>query len=102
MPKASATLRGEMQPRTALAKLPLLITPATGNTYNDPLKSVKEHFENYVKEHGLVDATFFHGFSAASPGPFILWTRRRSLPPEKTKRWTAIWRSTSNFSLCRM
>lgn len=58
-------LRGELKPRTALIQLPLMITPATGSTYSDPMKSVKEYFAQYCQEHHLVDTTLFHGFSAA-------------------------------------
>lgn len=58
-------LRGEIKPRMHLCRLPLLITPATGNTYNFPMKDIKEYFAAYCKRHGLLDATFFHGFSAA-------------------------------------
>ena len=58
-------LRGESRPQMAIIPLPLLITPATGNTYNDPMKSAKEYFAEYCEKNGLLDATFFHGFSAA-------------------------------------
>lgn len=60
-----AMLRGELQPRMALIQLPMLITPATGSTYSEPMKSAKEYFAQYCADHGLVDTTLFHGFSAA-------------------------------------
>lgn len=60
-----ATLRGTLQPRMALVQLPMLITPATGSTYSEPMKSAKEYFAQYCAEHNLADTTLFHGFSAA-------------------------------------
>ena len=61
----AAILRGELKPRMALIQLPMMITPATGSTYSNPMKSAKEHFAQYCADHGLVDTTLFHGFSAA-------------------------------------
>ena len=58
-------LKGESHPRMALVSLPLLLTAATCNTYNEPMKSVKEYFARYCQEHDLLDTTLFHGFSAA-------------------------------------
>lgn len=65
MKTLAAALRGEVRPRMALVQLPLLVTPATGNTYLSPMKEIKELFAAYCREHRLIDATFFHGFSAA-------------------------------------
>lgn len=59
-----ATLRGQCHPRTYLQPLPLLTTPAAGSTLASPMLDIKEHFAAYCKKHGLIDATFFHGFSA--------------------------------------
>jgi len=61
----TAILRGELKPRMALIQLPMMITPATGSTYSEPMKSAKEYFAQYCAEHNLVDTTLFHGFSAA-------------------------------------
>jgi len=62
-------LRGEIRPRSALVQLPLLITPAASSTFSYPMKYVKEFFAAYCKAHHLLDATLFHGFSAADfPG----------------------------------
>ena len=60
-----ATVRGEKKPQMALVQLPMLITPATSNTVSGPMKEVNAYFAQYVKDHDLIDATFFHGFSAA-------------------------------------
>ena len=40
-------LRGESNPRMALVRMPLLLSAAACNTYNEPMKSVKEHFSRY-------------------------------------------------------
>ena len=62
-------LHGEIRQRSAVVQLPLLITPAASSTFSYPMKYVKEFFAAYCKAHGLLDATFFHGFSAADfPG----------------------------------
>ena len=58
-------LKGESDPKMAIIPLPMLITPATGNTYNEPMKSAKEYFAEYCKKHDLIDTSFCHGFSAA-------------------------------------
>ena len=59
-----AHLRGGCQPRMAMKKLPLLISPATGCTLYGPCKKIKDHFAAYCKEHGLLDCAFVHGFSS--------------------------------------
>lgn len=56
-------LRGEVHPQMALRRIPLLISPAVGSTLSGPAHKTKLHFANYAKEHNLIDATFFHGFS---------------------------------------
>lgn len=60
-----ALLRGAEKPVTALCKLPLLISPVLGSTLTGPCKQVKDYFAAYCREHGLLDCTFVHGFSAA-------------------------------------
>ncbi|MCQ2401556.1 MAG: M81 family metallopeptidase [Lachnospiraceae bacterium] len=58
------TMRGECDPKMVLRKVPMLISCAMANTIDGPCTRIKEHFEEYVKEHDLIDATFFHGFAA--------------------------------------
>lgn len=60
-----ALLQGQVKPKTALCKLPLLISPVLGSTLTGPGKQVKEHFAAYCQAHGLLDCSFAHGFSAA-------------------------------------
>lgn len=59
------TMRGEIQPRMALRRLPLLSFWPAGSTLSGVPKEIKEHLEQYVRDHGLLDATFFQGFSSA-------------------------------------
>ena len=62
-------LRGEIQPRMHLRQLPLLTSSAAGSTLNGPMREIKEHFAAYREAHQLMDAAFFHGFSASDhPG----------------------------------
>ena len=64
-----AILRGELDLRMHLRQLPLVTTSATGCTMASPMRDIKEYFAAYRKEHGLVDAAFFHGFHASDiPG----------------------------------
>lgn len=60
-----ARLRGEETLRTAFRKLPMLISPVRGSTLTGPGKQIKDYFEQYCREQGLVDCSFVHGFSAA-------------------------------------
>ena len=58
------TVDGKVDPKMALYRLPLLVSSASGSTLEGTARAVKEHFEAYAKEHSLLDATFFHGFSS--------------------------------------
>jgi microcystin degradation protein MlrC len=50
------------KPYTALKRLPLFTTPSVANTFQGPLKSIKEMVARTVEDRGLLDAAFFHGF----------------------------------------
>lgn len=64
-----ALLRGQLHPRMHLCQLPLLTTPATGSTLDGPMREIKDFFTSYREQHRLIDAAFFHGFSASDhPG----------------------------------
>lgn len=56
-------IRGTVHPQMSLRRIPLLISPAVGSTLSGPAHATKLHFAQYAKEHALIDATFFHGFS---------------------------------------
>lgn len=58
------TLRGECRPKMAMRKVPMLISCAMANTLDGPCAIIKDHFARYAEAHGLLDATFFHGFAA--------------------------------------
>jgi len=59
-----ATVRGEVKPRMALCRLPLLIPATTGFTLSGAGKEILDYTRRYREEHGLLDVTFFFGFSA--------------------------------------
>lgn len=67
--KAAKTLirqiRGEVNPKMYLKRLPLLIPATTGRTVSGPGKEIMEFAAECVKKHNLIDATFFFGFSAS-------------------------------------
>ncbi|MBE5784271.1 MAG: M81 family metallopeptidase [Clostridiales bacterium] len=48
-----------------LIKMPLLISPATGNTMTMPMKSFMEYVKGYVADTGILDASLLHGFPYA-------------------------------------
>lgn len=50
--------------KMALQKLPLLISSSAGSTLGGTAKEVMEYTASCVAEYGLLDATFFHGFSS--------------------------------------
>ena len=61
-------LRGKYHPQMALVKLPLLVSATVANTLEGTCHEIKDHFAEYVKEHDLLDATFFHAFQGTD-GP---------------------------------
>lgn len=88
--------------KTARVRLPMVVLPAAGCTLEEPFISLNQHFADYAKEKGLLDATFFHGFpyadvpcmsstvvvtgyedveTAAKELADYVWTRREELRP---------------------
>lgn len=59
------TLRGELRPAVAWVRLPLLVQEAFSATLQGTGKEIREYVSAFAAAHGLVDATFFHGFSTA-------------------------------------
>jgi len=62
MKNLAAKLKGKLDPKNALVKLPLIFPVGMGSTFTYPVKEIKEYFADYCKKHGLIDTTFFHGF----------------------------------------
>lgn len=58
-------IRGEINPKMYLKKIPLLIPATTGRTVAGPGKEIMEFTAECVRKNHLIDATFFFGFSAA-------------------------------------
>jgi len=56
------TIKGEISPVMGYVKLPLMIAPPIGCTYEAPLKAVMEYADNVASSRQLLDCTFFHGF----------------------------------------
>lgn len=57
-------IRGKVNPKMALCRLPLLIPATTGFTLSGAGKEILDYNAQYKKEHNLLDVTFFFGFSA--------------------------------------
>ncbi len=65
MKTLAEALESGRRPKTAVVKLPMLISPLFGYTKEAPMLPIKEYFARYVKENSLIDAGFFHGFAYA-------------------------------------
>jgi len=104
-------IQGEVNPVMTLVYLPLLFPHTTNSTYLNPMKEIKEHFEQYRKDHGFIDLSICHGFSAndqpwAGASVLIvsehkatkevnelaeyLWSRRREFDPKPISAKKAI------------
>ena len=59
------TIRSGRKPECAMRRIPLLISHAAGYTFQEPFLSIRSRFEAFKAEHGLIDATLFHGFPPA-------------------------------------
>ena len=60
-----ATIQQKESPKVGFRSVPMLVSPVNGSTLSGPGKQVKDFFERYRQEHGLIDCAFVHGFSAA-------------------------------------
>jgi len=58
-------LKGEIALQTAIVPLPMMIPPSMACTFDPPMLDFKEFIAAHAAEHGLVDATLFHGFPYA-------------------------------------
>lgn len=58
-------VRGQIRTRTAVVHLPLMIPISAGLTDRAPFPEIEAYFERYRQEHGLIAASFFHGFPYA-------------------------------------
>jgi len=59
------TVRGEWKPAVARVPLPMLVQEAFSTTQQGIGKELRAYVADYAAAHGLVDATFFHGFSTS-------------------------------------
>ena len=59
------TIKGERKPCVAWVPLPLLVPEAFSSTLYGPAAEIKAHLAEETARSGLVDATFFHGFSTS-------------------------------------
>ena len=57
-------LEGKIKPQMALKRIPLLVPTVGGSTLDGAGKEAMEYVADYVQQHGLIDATFFHAFAA--------------------------------------
>ena len=59
------TIRSGKKPECAMCGIPMMVSLAAGYTFQEPFLSIKTFFDEYVRQHRLIDATFFHCFPPA-------------------------------------
>ncbi|MCO5965415.1 M81 family metallopeptidase [Sinorhizobium meliloti] len=93
-------LRGEANYQTALVQLPLLVAPAVGCTFDEPMKSLTDYVAGYAAEHGLLDAAFFHGFPHADvpcAGASVVVVAEKGAKEAATAIATHIWENREHL-----
>ncbi len=63
-----ASVRKEIRPQMALIRLPMLLGSASGNTLSGPGAYIRAYLSWLTQDRNLLDASFFHGFSAMDRG----------------------------------
>ena len=58
------SLRTGRRPVMHWQPLPILLPNTTTSTLEAPMAAVRDHFADYCRSHGLIDATLIQGFSA--------------------------------------
>ncbi len=58
-------IKKEVKPVMSLKHIPLLLPLSGGFTLREPIITLNNYIRNYIKDKGLIDATFFHGFPYA-------------------------------------
>ena len=58
-------MRGEVEIESKIVHLPLLIPISAGMTANAPFPEIEAHFDQYIKDNGLIYASLFQGFPYA-------------------------------------
>jgi len=59
------TIKGDISPKMAFVKLPMMMPPAKACTMDEPMKGVNTYINEYCKSYRLLDCSFFHGFPYA-------------------------------------
>lgn len=87
-------IRGESNPETALVHIPMFTNCCNACTFNEPMKPFTEHVAQYAKEHGLIDATYFHGFpyaDVACAGASVVVVAEKGQGAQKAAEELAHW-----------
>ena len=99
----AAKIAGKCNPKMALRRLPMLITPSAGCTLSGIAGEIKDHVSAYAAEHGLLDATFFHGFSStdrACSGASLLLVADGYVPEKEADELAVyIWERHEEFKV---
>ena len=93
-------LSGEINPIMTLVHLPLLLPNTTSTTYLQPMKGIKEYFEQYGKDHNLIDVSICHGFSANDQpwaGSSVLIVAERDATKEANELADYLWSKRLEF-----
>lgn len=87
-------IRGQCHPETALVHIPMFTNCCNACTFHDPMKAFTDHVAQYAKEHGLIDATYFHGFpycDVACAGASIVVVAEKGQGAQKAAEELAHW-----------
>ena len=95
------TLRREIKPTVAWEPLPMLVQEAFSSTLQGTGKEIREYVADYAAAHGLLDATFFHGFSTADTpcaGACVVAVSDGCVPQEEAREMAQhIWNLRHGF-----
>ena len=93
-------IRGEVNPIMTMVHLPLLFPHTTTSTYMNPMKEIKEYFEQYSKDHNFIDVSVCQGFAANDQpwaGASVLIVAERKATEEANELAEYLWSRRFEF-----
>lgn len=94
------TVRGEVKPVMTLEILPIILPNTTTTTIEPAMASVRDHFAEYCREKGFIDATLVQGFSAGDQywsGASVLIVAEREAREEARELAKYFWDRRHDF-----
>ena len=87
-------VRGDIKPVTVMQHIPMMVSSSNSGTFYDPVKSIMTYINAYCEEHGFIDISLGHGFSANDTpwaGMTVLITAERDATAEAKELANYIW-----------